>query len=145
MLDEDRFVDSRRFLAEYKVRIISIRDVGVGMSRLGGEEPKRFTAVGVEESLDGIVMTDIQEMPVIETGTFEFPIAYGESEWMYQMKRSSQGSARPGDIAGVLWYLGFEKHDMQPHGDRSSHLGFLATVPPLEHPCKGRVNPPSVA
>ena len=105
--------DAARFLAEDDVRAVGVAYFAVLVTRLGGKE-EVFAARGLcEKVVDAVIVGDVDEIPVVEPGTFEVAIGDLEAEGSHQMEPCASSGTGARDVAGVLRDLRLEQHDVQ--------------------------------
>ncbi len=59
------------------------------------------------------MLSDVQKVPVIQTGTFQIAILQRKAKRLYQMKDRSRYCTCSGNIAGILWNLRFHQYNVQ--------------------------------
>lgn len=105
--------DTARFLAEDDVGAVGVAYVAVLVTRLGGKE-EVFAARGLcEEIVDAVIVGDVDEIPVIEPGTFEVAVGDLKAEGSHKVEPCARSGTGARDIAGVLRDLRLEQHDVQ--------------------------------
>lgn len=105
--------DTACFFAENDVRAVGVAYVAVLAARLGGKE-EVFAALGLcEKVVDAVIVGDVDEIPVVEPGTFEVAVGDLEAEGSHKVEPCARSGTGARDIAGVLRDLRLEQHDVQ--------------------------------
>ena len=113
-----------------------IGDLAVLLPCLGGEEEILAAGGLLEEVVDRVIVGDVDEVPVVETGAFQIAVGDLEAEGLHQMQTRACGGAGAGDIAGVLRDLRLKKNDVQCLMIRIKRFQILS---PLFHCRAGRI------
>lgn len=105
--------DAARFFAENDVGAVGVAHLAVLVTRLGGKE-EVFAARGLcEKVVDTVIIGDVDEIPVVEPGTFEVAIGDLEAEGSHKVEPCARSGTGARDVAGVLRDLRLEQHDVQ--------------------------------
>ena len=105
--------DAACFLAEDDVCAVGVADVGVGMTCFGGEKEVLSALCFFKEIVDTVVVGDVDEVPVVETGSLEVAVGDLEPERSHKVEPCARSGTGAGDVAGVLRNLRLKKHDIQ--------------------------------
>ena len=81
------------------------------MLRLGGKIEKRAFVAG-KKVIKIRINGDIQQVPIIKTRPLELPVGDDKPHRSNQMQPRAGDGAGAGDIAGVLWNLGFHQNNV---------------------------------
>jgi hypothetical protein len=112
VLSKDFFRQSFRFTPEYKKQVASEVNPVVGDRGLFGqisEVPLRIFGFKLPEIL---ILKDIDQIPIVQTGPLEVAVFRGESERFDQMETGTGGGAGSGDVACILGDFRLVKNDM---------------------------------
>lgn len=105
--------DAAGLFAEDDIRAVGVARLAVRLTRLGGEEEVLPAGSLFKKVVDTVVVGDIHEVPVVQTGALQVAVGDLKAEGPHQMQPRAGGGAGAGDVAGVLGDLGLKKHDVQ--------------------------------
>ena len=80
---------------------------------MGAEQEEVGAGAGVLEVGEGDVAVQVDEVPVVEASPADGFLVDAEAEGSDEVQRGSGSGAEAGDVAGVLWDLGLDQHDLQ--------------------------------
>ena len=110
---DERFGKSFGFFSEQYERSVRKIDVHVRLFRLGRGIEHRRAGVTLHKLAQRVVISYIDLIPVIESGTFYGAVAYLESERTDEMKPRVSTSASARDIARILRNFGFNQNNVK--------------------------------
>ena len=93
----------------------------IAPGRLGGGEVHPRVGICLQEGIQAGVGAVAHQVPVVQPGPFQVPVAQGEAQRLHQMQHRAGGSAGAGNVAGIL-------RDFRVHQD-NVHGHFAATSP----------------
>ena len=101
------------FPPEKEITVIGIGNVGIDLVRFGGEIVKDPIRILFKEIREAVIITDVQQVPVIQSRPLEMLVIQRETIGPYQMQPCPCHRAGPGDIAGIGMNPGFYQHNIE--------------------------------
>lgn len=95
ILRKKRFGKPLIFPAEHEEDLIRVNRVAVALSGFCGEINKIFAGVFREKIVRSLIIGEIEQMPVIQTRSFELPVRYLEAHRLYDMEPRARQRAGP--------------------------------------------------
>ena len=91
-------------------------DIAIGAIRFCGQKKETALHVLVAQLVEGIPKAQVDFLPVIEAGAFQFPIVDGKTERLDQMQGGACCETEPANVAGVGRNLRFYEDDVETSG-----------------------------
>ena len=117
--------ESFRFFAEHQISAVGIFHIRMDMLCFGGKIEER-TLVASKEIVQILIVSNVQQMPVIQTGSFQLFVVDFEAHGLHDVQTGACGGAGAADVTGVLRNLRFHQHNIQCGHSACPFLRFFS-------------------